>query len=234
MITYTLDMVQYDCPYIDVSDDFTSTFTGVHWDFDATREELESRVLVKATNREELHESLQALCDHRKMSQYELLSVKSDRAILRNRVPETEAMKTIRSHGGYLTGPFEANNGSEVWNVGFDAAENAEEALAALEQNNEFAVESRDTISIDDFLDLVRNVGSAKQLLDSCRDLTAVERATMKQAYSRGYFRSPRDATLSTLADEFDVSCSAVSKNLRRGQDKLIGSAVEVFEDETE
>jgi predicted DNA binding protein len=232
MITYTLDMVQHDCPYIDVSDDFSTTFTGVHWDFDAEHEELESRVLVKASTREELHRSIQALHDHPKMNQYELLSVKGDRAILRNRVSETTAMRTIRGYGGYLTGPFEAEHGSEVWNIGFDSAESADAALSSLDRNNEFAIESRDTISIDDFLDLVRNVGPAKQLLDGCRNLTAVERATMEQAYSEGYFRSPRDATLSTLAEEFDVSCSAVSKNLRRGQNKLIGSAIEVFEED--
>ena len=231
MITYTLDMVQYDCPYIDISDDFPSTFTGVHWDFDSRTQELESRILVKADDRSGLHDALQALRDHAKMSQYELLSAKDDRAILRNAVGETRAMSTIREHGGYLTGPFEAKDGRETWNVGFDSPDEADAALAALERHNEYTVESRESLSIDDFLDLVRNVGPAKQLLDGCRNLTPVERKTMLAAHEQGYFRSPRGATLSTLADEFDISCSAVSKNLRRGQNKLIGSAVDLFED---
>jgi len=232
MITYTLNMIQYDCPYIDISDDYGSTFTGVHWNFNTERSALESRVLVKSTGKEGLHDALQALRDHPQMNQYDLLSVNSDRAILRNTVTETTAMETIRNHGGYLTGPFEADNGSEVWNVGFDSTEDADAALFALERENEFTIESRDRLSVDDFLDLVQNVGSAKQLLDGCRNLTHVERSTLQQAHAEGYFDTPRDATLSTLADEFDVSCSAVSKNLRRGQNKLIGSAIEVFEDQ--
>jgi len=103
-----------------------------------------------------------------------------------------------------------------------------------LKGENEFTIESKDRLSVDDFLDLVRNAGSAKQLLDGCRNLTHVERSTLQQAYAEGYFNAPRDATLSTLANEFDCSCSAVSKNLRRGENKLIGSAMEAFDDSTE
>ncbi|WP_438267351.1 helix-turn-helix domain-containing protein [Haladaptatus halobius] len=67
-------------------------------------------------------------------------------------------------------------------------------------------------------------------LIEGCRDLSNVERETLEHAVKDGYFQSPRSATLGTLADELGVSKPAVSKNLRRGQRKMIERVVEALE----
>ncbi|WP_435146857.1 helix-turn-helix domain-containing protein [Halobaculum sp. P14] len=46
--------------------------------------------------------------------------------------------------------------------------------------------------------------------------------ATLREAYSRGYFETPRGCALRDLADEFDVSTQAVSQRLRRGVGNLV------------
>jgi predicted DNA binding protein len=46
----------------------------------------------------------------------------------------------------------------------------------------------------------------------------------------RGYFESPRGTTLGSLADEFDVSKPAASKNLRRGQLKVARGVVDALD----
>ncbi len=79
--------------------------------------------------------------------------------------------------------------------------------------------------------DLVQNVGAAMTLVDGCRDLSDIERETLETAVYGGYFESPRDATLGSLAEEFDVSKPAVSKNLRRGERKMIERVVEALDD---
>ncbi len=66
-------------------------------------------------------------------------------------------------------------------------------------------------------------------LIEGCKDLSAVERETLETAASEGYFESPRSATLGTLAERFDVSKPAVSKNLRRGQRKMLERVVDAM-----
>jgi predicted DNA binding protein len=72
------------------------------------------------------------------------------------------------------------------------------------------------------------------RLIDSCQSLSGVEQETLAVAVEAGYFQSPRQTTLGDLAEEFDISKPAFSKNLRRGQQKLLGDVVDVLDDVTD
>ena len=140
-------------------------------------------------------------------------------------------MGTIRSNGGYITGPFYIEGGSEVWHIGFDGIEEADTTLLELERNNEYEILKRDNTELPGRQDFVQNAGAAMTLIEGCRDLSDVERKTLETAASDGHFENPRGATLGHLADELDVSKPAVSKNLRRGQQKMIQRVVEAIEE---
>ncbi|MFC7155646.1 helix-turn-helix domain-containing protein [Halomarina halobia] len=58
------------------------------------------------------------------------------------------------------------------------------------------------------------------------RPLTRCQRETVEFAYRRGFFEIPREATMSDLADEFDVSEQAISQRLRRAYARLVESEV--------
>lgn len=53
-------------------------------------------------------------------------------------------------------------------------------------------------------------------------ELTVQQRRALEIAVERGYFAVPRDATLSELADELDVSSQAASERVRRGVDAVL------------
>jgi len=231
MIDISMDMEQYDCPFIDTTADYGVAFSAIHWDFDASRRELETRMMVEGGDRGQLSNGLDALREHGNMHDYSLLSRRDDVAHIKTVIDETDAMQTIRDNDGYITGPFHIEAGSEVWHVGFDRARQADDTLADLERNNEFEVVERTNTSVPDMQDLVQNAGAAMTLIEGCEDLSETERETLETAVSSGYFESPRDATLGTLADEFDVSKPAVSKNLRRGQRKMIQRVVDALDD---
>lgn len=231
MDSVTLDMEQYDCPYIDASDEWDVSFTGMHWDFDARAAELETRILVEGADVGAVDDGLAALRDHSQMAGFELLSRQGDQAVIRNRVAETNAMRVVRDNRGYLTGPFVARDGREVWHVGFDSQHRTDAALSELERENEFVVESRESIDFADYFDLVQHVGPATRLLDGCRELTDVERRTLATAYEVGYFEVPRRADLGDVASEFDVSRAAVSKTIRRAHQKVVGRVVDSVAD---
>lgn len=231
MRTLTLDMRQYDCPFIDTTDDHDVTFTTLHWDFDRTVNELETRIVVDAADRGALENGLAALTRHSMMHDYDLLSKRGGTAHIRTAIGETNAMRVVRENDGYITGPFHIEDGSERWKVGFDDRRVAEAALSSLDANNDFEVLSRDQLDVGTLQRFSRNVDAATTLLGGCAELSRTERKTLRAAVEEGYFETPRDATLSTIADRFDVSCPTVSKTLRRAQRKLSEHAVDALDD---
>jgi predicted DNA binding protein len=231
MIDLTMDMEQYDCPFIDTTDDHQVAFSAVHWEFDTAAEQLQTRLVVEGEDRSALDSGLSAVREHDNMRAFELVSRVDDAAHVNTVIAQTDAMETIRGHDGYITGPFHVEDGSETWHVGFDQAAAADGALAALERNNEYEVLERDSVELADLQEFVQHAGAAMTLIEGCRDLSATERETLEAAVTEGYFESPRSATLGTLADRFDVSKPAVSKNLRRGQQKTLERIVDAIDD---
>ncbi|WP_281195082.1 helix-turn-helix domain-containing protein [Halorubrum sp. F4] len=58
-------------------------------------------------------------------------------------------------------------------------------------------------------------------------EMTAVQRQTLLRAVEAGYYSDPREATLTDLAAEFDVSKSAVSQRLRGAETTIVRRVVE-------
>ena len=229
MIELTLDMEQYDCPFIDTTATTDVSFAAVHWEFDSARHELETRMLVEGADRGALENGLGALQAHEHMHECTLLSKQGETAQIRTTIEETDAMGTIRANEGYITGPFHIRRGSELWHVGFDREVAADETLVALDRANEFDVVERESVSPASATGFVQNVGAAMTLVEGCRDLSETERRTLEAAVDRGYFESPRGASLGDLAEEFGVSKTAVSKNLRRAEGKTMGRVSEAL-----
>jgi predicted DNA binding protein len=231
MITIAMDMQQYDCPFIETSDDHDVSFATLHWDFDSAVEELETRIVVEGDDRGALENGLHALTDHSNLCDYELLSKQGSTAHIRTVIGETNAMGVIRDNGGYITGPFHIQDGSELWNVGFDSPRVTDDALASLERRNDFDVVSRERLEMSTLQRFAQNVDVGMSLVEGCHELSAVERQTLQAAMAGGYFDTPREATLADVGEEFGVSSPAVSKNLRRAQRKIIARVVDALDD---
>jgi predicted DNA binding protein len=56
--------------------------------------------------------------------------------------------------------------------------------------------------------------------------LTAAQRDALLYAYERGYFDSPRTATLEEVAEGLDISRQALAARLQRGHRRLIENAL--------
>jgi predicted DNA binding protein len=73
---------------------------------------------------------------------------------------------------------------------------------------------------------------SHQPLSEEGPQISPVQRETLRKAYQRGYFQVPRRINQSELADELEISDSALSQRIRRGVSKLIES--DTFSDETQ
>ena len=228
MINVSMEMEQYDCPFVHASDHDQVAFSSVHCDTGSDFTEV--RMVAEAIDRGALESGLSAVRSHEGVADYELFSKVDNVAKFRTVVGPTAAMGVVHDHDGYITGPFYAEAGTETWHVGFDEPGSADGALAALERDHEFDVVGRDDTDEAELHQLVQNAGAAMTLIEGCRDLSDVERQTLEAAVTDGYYENPRDATLGTLADRFDVSKPAVSKNLRRGEQKMIQRVIEALE----
>lgn len=98
----------------------------------------------------------------------------------------------------------------------------------ATEWTFELRGESREAIA--EFRDYCHNHGASVTLtklrglqpLDAKQGLTESQREALLLAYERGYFSSPREATLEEIADELNISQQALGSRLRRGNRRLI------------
>lgn len=66
--------------------------------------------------------------------------------------------------------------------------------------------------------------------LEEGPEISSVQRETLREAYQRGYFQVPRRINQSELADELEISDSALSQRLRRGVSKLV--ELDAFDDD--
>lgn len=227
MIDLDIDMRQYDCPFIDTTDEVDVSFSALQWELDQKSERLETRLLVEADSRAALADGLDTLREHRNMADCTTLKKREGVATIRTLIEQTEAMGVIKDHDGYITGPFRIEDGTEMWHVGFDDGATADRALSELDRKNDIAVEGRTDLSITELFDVIENAEPAHEFLDSCRQLTETERKTLVTAAEAGYFETPREVSLDDLAAEFDISKTAASMNLRRAERKVVGSTVE-------
>ncbi len=230
MIDLDIDMRQYDCPFIDTTDDVDVAFSAVQWQLDTDAEKLETRLIVKGDSRATLETGLHELRTHRNMTDCYILSKRENVAKIGTVIEQTNAMRTIQRNGGFITGPFRIEDGRERWHVGFDDDTAEDETLAELDRHNDYEVESRDRFGATTLFDLLENSEGAMQLLDGCRSLTETERETFEVASRSGYYETPRGTTLEELADHFDVSKTAVSMNLRRSERKILNAAMSALE----
>jgi predicted DNA binding protein len=71
----------------------------------------------------------------------------------------------------------------------------------------------------------IRDEGQSTVSIDP-EELTAVQRRTLLRAVEAGYYADPREVTLTDLADEFDVSKSAVSQRLHGAEATIVRRVV--------
>ncbi|MFB6252097.1 MAG: helix-turn-helix domain-containing protein [Halobellus sp.] len=81
-------------------------------------------------------------------------------------------------------------------------------------------------IANDIALDIVEIYSNEDASGDSSYGLTDEQREALQLAFSEGYFNEPRDISLSEVAEQMDLSSTAMSGRLRRGMRNLIGATI--------
>ena len=75
-------------------------------------------------------------------------------------------------------------------------------------------------------LELIEVYGNHDAGGESSYGLTDQQKAALRVAFREGYFDEPRGASLEEIADEMDLSSTAISGRLRRGMRNLVAATI--------
>ncbi|SNR52260.1 helix-turn-helix domain-containing protein [Halorubrum vacuolatum] len=128
--------------------------------------------------------------------------------------PETELISTIvTDENGFLAHTETKDRG---WLVRLVLPDRV-----ALNSIWEYATER------DISLDIINVYGNADSGGEESYGLTDEQRLALQVAYDNGYFSEPREMSLNDVAEQMDLSSTAVSGRLRRGIRNLIAATID-------
>lgn len=120
---------------------------------------------------------------------------------------------TLTSHGVYYDPTPIAYNGRERWRIYFESHTELGEILDIIEANdNRVQIRQKKVLNFDG------NQGPNSAVAD----LTARQREVFLAAMAHDYFHIDSDTTLEAVADEVDLSTSAVWEHLTRAKQKIL------------
>src|SRR6056297_1410924 len=102
----------------------------------------------------------------------------------------------------------------EVWR--FEVRGESQEAIA----------EFREYCQENDIPIAITAVHAMLPIQGESYELTETQREALILAYERGYFDTPREASLEEIADELGITQQSLSSRLRRGHRRLIGATL--------
>lgn len=218
MVRYVeIDLEQWDCPYVDSSEDLSEGGIYVHrWEI--TKNRLKTRGVVYSKNYD-VSALIERLVKDKNNLEFSFVAGGKDFTMFNGAIKLTDAMK-ILSHYGYIVGPFTIRKGREIWRVEFDNENAKENALSELEKRHSFKILCDKKFNSMDMLSAILLESLIKR---SSISLTPAEKKAMESAYTLGYFDVPKKRTSDEIAKTLGISKTAFCKNLSKGEKKLIG-----------
>lgn len=229
MYIVTLDMKQYDCPFINSSDDLEVSYYMTYWDLKDKDECLVNRGYIIARDPNELQNSIGVLRNQPKFLNLEVLTREKNIAFVRTVIEFTDAMRIIRGNQGYIVGPFFVRKGRELWQVGFDTSYDLDNALSELEKRNEFQVREQNKITVEDFSSVMSNLHLIIKFINSLKELTPVDKKILELSIKYGFFEEPKKICIHDISKCLNVSKGYISRKLRKIERKIMGSAYEII-----
>jgi predicted DNA binding protein len=134
----------------------------------------------------------------------DVLQRSENSALVRFETTTPLPLVAARDSGVPLETPFEIRDGELTWEV-----------TAPHEQLSELG----DTL---DLLGITYNVGYVQEHVPDDQLLTDRQHRMIEAAVESGYYDTPRECSLTELADELDIAKSTASETLHRAEEKII------------
>lgn len=155
-------------------------------------------------NGPDLDDVISAMSSFESVTDLEVLQATDDRALVQFETSNPLLLMPVKDSGIALEMPFEISNGEAVWEITAP-----QDRLSDLgEQLSAFGISF--------------TVESIQQRIDQSQLLTDEQRRLIEAAVDHGYYDTPRECSLTELADELGLAKSTVSETLHRAEGAII------------
>jgi len=150
-----------------------------------------------------LAELVKDVSEHEAVADMEVLWNEGNDALLQFETRRPMMLLAARQSNIPVRMPFEIQDGVGTW-----------ELTASRERLSELS-SVFDNMGINYEIEYVRGIGSEEFLTDK-------QRSVMETALRMGYYDTPREASLSDVADELGIAKSTCSETIHRAEEKLV------------
>lgn len=151
-----------------------------------------------------LSDLLEEMAAYEAVPEMEVLNRTDDRALVQFETTLPLLLLPARDSGVPLEMPFDLSDGTATWEL-----QTSSDRLSELSEQLEF-------FDISFTVDYIQYDVNEKQLL------TESQEETVKKAIEMGYYDTPRQCSLTDLAEEMDRAKSTISETLHRAEEKII------------
>ncbi|MEM0332498.1 MAG: helix-turn-helix domain-containing protein [Archaeoglobaceae archaeon] len=219
MYVLSIDLEQYDCPFINNSSDFDVFYYMPYWDFKNNK--LINWGYIFSPDSEELHNSLSTLPKQRNFLKLDLLAKSEKECLIKTEINFTNAMSIIRKNSGCICGPFLIKNGHEIWHVAFEDREKINSAITELSKENEIIRIEEVDLSTVELQKLLRLAPILSSLILTLENLNSREKEILYVSIENGFFDDPKKIRIQELAKKLDLSKGIISRKLREIEKKI-------------
>ncbi|MDZ7688908.1 MAG: helix-turn-helix domain-containing protein [Halobacteriales archaeon] len=159
--------------------------------------------IIEIEGNDALTDILEEMDEHPTLADTEVLWENGEEALLQIRTHTPLILREAYSSGVPVEMPFEITDGTGTWE------------LTVQRENLSRLSEKFDSAGIHHRIEYVRDLESEKVLTEKQREVA-------EKAREMGYYDTPREASLSEVADELGVAKSTCSEILHRAEEKVM------------
>ncbi len=229
MYIAVLDIAQYDCPIVKLTDLTESVEIVV---LGANVSEINSGyeriyITVRGENKYDMIKAIENIQKIRYVKAFKILSKKNSEARVYMYITKTRAMEASVKLDAMPIAPWVSVDGVERWILGFPSRKQVHEYISLIREQD--VIENIIVREIPDDLIMESSLRflATLDLISSIRKLTDSQLNILKIALQNGYYEWPRRTNIVELSSRLKVSRAAITKLLRRAEYKVIKGILE-------
>ncbi len=229
MYIAVLDIAQYDCPIVKLTDLTESVEIVV---LGANVSEINNGyeriyITVRGENKYDMIKAIENIQKIKYVKAFRILSKKNNEARVYMYITKTRAMEASVKLDAMPIAPWVSVDGVERWILGFPSRKQVHEYISLIKEQdiieNIIIREIPDDLIMESSLRFLATL----DLISSIRKLTDSQLNILKIALQNGYYEWPRRTNIVELSSRLNVSRAAITKLLRRAEYKVIKGILE-------
>lgn len=230
MYVAIIDLVQYDCPVIgltEITEGVKATVLGVNNAY--INNGVEKLYLhLEGDSFREVYNCIENIDRKRLAIDYRIIYRKNNKAGIYMVIKKTDAMEKSLEYNAIPAAPWVSVDGVERWTLGFLRKNELNEYISRVKDKN-YVKRARVIKVQEDTMAIVSlSFFSILEFLEEINKLTKTQLRMLEKAFIEGYYEWPRKKNLMDLSKDMGVSRVAVTKLLRRAEYKVVKSILKL------